>query len=127
MRIILLFSLLLGTLSAWDEFIITYRGVVKENRLYSEQFNVAQAMVKSRGKRRVFLTTIPYRKELSIPALLRENQDLISEELFKQGILTNDALNSQKYTMETKTVITLPPTRITVTIKEDSANIHLIK
>ena len=127
MRIILLFSLLLGTLSAWDEFIITYRGVVKENRLYSEQFNVAKAMVKSRGKTRVFLTTIPYRKELSIPALLRENQDLISEELFKQGILTNDALNSQKYTMETKTVITLPPTRITVTIKEDSANIHLIK
>ncbi len=84
-------------------------------------------MVATKQNDAIFLITLPYTPGEKIPDWLRENQDLITEALFKNGVFTNDTLQTQRYGMDTKTVLTLPPTRITVTIKEDSANIHLIK
>ena len=110
-----------------EQYIISYRGVVKENRLYNEQFNVSKAMVPKAFTAYQELLTLPYKEGESIPMLLRKNQDLVTEELFKQGILMNDTLNKGKYSLESKTVITLPPTYITVTIKEDFVTIRLIK
>jgi len=118
---------MLPLFGAEEQYIISYRGVVKENRLYNEQFNVAKAMVPKHYTAYRELLTLPYREGESIPALIRKNQDLVTEELFKQGVLMNDALTTGKYSLDSKTVITLPPTYITVTIKEDFATIRLIK
>lgn len=129
MRFLIFFFLLFPYLSllADEQYIISYRGVVKENRLYNEQFNVAKAMVPKRYSTYRDLLTLPYKQGQSIAQLIRQNQDLVTEELFKQGVLMNDALTKGKYAIDTKTVITLPPTYITVTIKEDFATIRLIK
>jgi hypothetical protein len=127
LRFLIFFLLFLSSLYADEQYIISYRGVVKENRLYNEQFNVAKAMVPKHYSAYQELLTLPYKKGESIAALIRRNQDLVTEELFKQGILMNDALTKGKYAIDTKTVITLPPTYITVTIKEDFATIRLIK
>ena len=112
---------------AEEQYIISYRGVVKENRLFNEQFNIAKAMIPKKYTATSELLTLPYQKDENIVSLIKQNQDQITEELFKQGVLMNDALNKQMYSLESKTVITLPPTYITVTIKEDFATIRLIK
>ncbi len=127
MRLLIIFFLFCSFLQSQEQYIISYRGVVKANRLFNEQFNVSKAMVPRSYRTARELLTLPYRKGESIPALIRKNQDLLTEELFKQGVLMNDALRQGKYSMDTKTVITLPPTYITVTIKEDFATIRLIK
>ena len=127
LRFLIFFFLMLPLFGTEEQYIISYRGVVKENRLYNEQFNVAKAMVPKTYRTYRELLTLPYKEGESIPALIRKNQDLVTEELFKQGVLMNDALTTGKYSLDSKTVITLPPTYITVTIKEDSATIRLIK
>lgn len=127
MRFLIFFLLFFSYLAAEEQYIISYRGVVKENRLYNERFNVAKAMVPKSYTNYRELLTLDYRKGESVPTLIRRNQDRVTEELFKQGVLMNDALTKGKYAIDTKTVITLPPTYITVTIKEDSATIRLIK
>jgi hypothetical protein len=123
------FSIFLSVLFLYaeDQYIISYRGVVKETRLFNEQFNIAKAMMPKKYAATSELLTLPWQEGDNTVALIRQNQDLLTEELFKQGVLMNDALNTQVYSLETKTVITLPPTYITVTIKEDFATIRLIK
>lgn len=127
MRCITLFLLLFALSHAEEQYIISYRGVVKENRLFNEQFNVAKAMVRKSYESSQELLDIPYRKGENIAVAIRRHQDRLTRELFKQGILMNDALTKRSYTIDAKTVITLPPTYITVTIKEDFATIRLIK
>lgn len=126
-RIILLFLFITIFLHGEEQYILSYRGVVKENRLYTEQFNVSKAMRYKKNENSIPLVTLDYKKEKNIVAFLKTNQDIITQELFKQGILMNDALNKSTYSLDSKTVITMPPTYITVSINEDFVNIRVIK
>lgn len=126
-KIFIIFVFYFINLHCDEQFIISYRGVVKENKLYSEQFNLSKAMKLKDSRDSQFLTTLDYEENEDLILLLKKNQDLLTQELFKQGVMINDNSNNTLYSMDTKTVLILPPTYITVSINEDFVNIRVIK
>lgn len=126
-KIFIIFVFYFANLYSDEQFIISYRGVVKENKLYSEQFNLSKAMKLKDSRNSQFITTLDYEENEDLILLLKKNQDLLTQELFKQGVMINDNSNNTLYSMHTKTVLILPPTYITVSINEDFVNIRVIK
>lgn len=126
-KIFIIFVFYFVNLHCDEQFIISYRGVVKENKLYSEQFNLSKAMKLKDSWDSQFLITLDYEENEDLILLLKKNQDLLTEELFKQGIMINDSAISSSYSVDIKTVLVLPPTYITVSINEDFVNIRVIK
>lgn len=76
-------------------------------------------MIPSQKQRLVATFDIPIpetNSTKSLIALIRANQDLVIEELFKQGVLLTDNQKTIQNTSSNKLVITLPAQQILATI-----------
>ncbi len=66
-------------------------------------------------------------KHLKVAQFFRNNQDAITKELFKIGVLITDRGNVKKYSQLNKSVLTLPPTIISLSVKDNFVNITVFK
>lgn len=113
---------------AAEQYILGYRGVVREHRFFNDTFSVARAMsprpVNKIGKS----YTLPVPKDdTPIPLFFQAHQDAIVQWLLTSGVLVTDRQNTHMTGTETKTVLTLPPTYALVAIKEDFVTITLFE
>lgn len=115
----ILFLILFCTNLLSENFIISYRGVYADQMVYNESFMISKAMIPSQKQRLVATFDIPIpetNSTKSLIALIRANQDLVIEELFKQGVLLTDNQKTIQNTSSNKLVITLPAQQILATI-----------
>jgi hypothetical protein len=107
------------------EFIISYRVVVQNNKVLSEKFNAVLSMNQSNLQKGKKIVDIDCKGFKIVKNCIIYNQDKITQELFKIGILVNDSQTKKTFNIDTKTVLVLPPTRVIIKIKEDFVTIYL--
>lgn len=113
-----------------EDLILSYRGAYKEHRVFNETFHVARAMIPHASTTAIAVFELPLEPEddgKTLTRLLRERQDAVIEELFKNGILLTDASNTTAANTQTKTVITLPALAVRATIKGTFVSIALLE
>lgn len=124
--LLLFLSMLHGTPSG-EQYLVSYRGVVQEHRLFAEEFRVSRSMLEREEAVPDFSFTLENDGSPSVPAFFKNNQDAITQRLFREGVMLSDRQNTSSYDTKSKTVLYLPPTLVTVTVKEDLVTIGLIK
>jgi len=121
-----LFQALYGAPST-EQYLVSYRSVVQEHKLFSENFRVSRSMMEEEQAVPSFSFTLENDGSPSVPAFFRNNQDAITQVLFRKGIMLTDRQTTGSYDTTSKTVLYMPPTLITVTVKEDLVTIGLIE
>jgi hypothetical protein len=124
-KIIILFSLIFFLFGERKEFIISYRIVVQNNQILNEKFNVTLAMNQTNFKIGQKIAEVDCKKFQKLKKCLIDNQDKITQELFKLGVLLNDTQTKKTFNINAKTVLVLPPISVVVNVKEDFATIYL--
>jgi hypothetical protein len=109
-----------------EEYIVAYRQASAKHAILNEKLTIAKAMVASKSARVKYgfdLEIDPQDGGLSLTRLLRRYQDDLLENLLKNGVLLTDAAKYGRGGADSKTVLTLPPTRIGAFVKEDMVTI----
>jgi hypothetical protein len=125
MRLLLCAFFLVSFVGA-EEYIVAYRQASARHAILNERLTIAKAMIPF-GSDRVkssFSFEIE-RKDGKLDALktLKLYQDDLLENLLKNGVLLSDAAKAGRNGADSKTVLTLPPTRIRAFVKEDMVTI----
>ncbi|MDR2639401.1 MAG: hypothetical protein LBC09_06175 [Helicobacteraceae bacterium] len=125
MRVLASLLFIVSIVSA-EEFIVAYRQASANHAALNEKLTIAKAMVafkSSRVKYGFDLEISPQEGKLGAARLLRLYQDDLLENLLKNGVLLTDAAKYGRNGADSKTVLTLPPTRIGAFVKEDMVTI----
>lgn len=123
-----IFLLFLAIPIVAEDLIVSYRGAFVDHKIHNESFMVTRAMIAHGELETVALFDIAVdEKYNSTVDLIRSNQDLIVEELFKNGILLTDNQQTSRNLSTNKVVITLPAQKISVTIKGSLARIAILQ
>jgi len=126
-KFLILFLLSINILISKElSFIISYRLVVKNNMVINEKFNVSKAMEQSRFIKTKKIIKLNCKNQKSIKKCILAHQDILTQKLFKTGILINEKQNKQMLSINAKTVLVFPPTNIVADIKENFVTIYLV-
>lgn len=110
-------------------FYISYRSVLDNSILKTEKFNISRVMVAPEKLSPLTSFRLFTEKEgdLNVPRFFKNNQDTITRELFKEGIFISDSVNIKEKSQSNRSVLTLPPTIVSVSVKDNFVNITLYK
>jgi hypothetical protein len=125
MRAFIFLAFLILSLNA-REFVVGYRQSSAKHAILNENLTIAEAMiaVKSPRIKSSFAFEIaPNERDLSLAKLLKNHQDELLENLFKNGVLLSDEANLRRNGVDSKSVLTLPSARIGAFVKEDMVTI----
>ena len=129
MKVVICFFVLL--IAAWsDELLVSFRIVTQNNRVFSQQFTIAKAMITAKNGQIITVFELPISEnesENGAVKILQHHQDALLEELMKRRILITDNAESRSDNISAKTVITLPTVRIRATVKEDLVSIAVLQ
>lgn len=129
MKVVICFFVLL--IAAWsDELLVSFRIVTQNNRVFSQQFTIAKAMITAKNGQIITVFELPIdenESENGAVKILQHHQDALLEELMKRRILITDNAESRSDNISAKTVITLPTVRIRATVKEDLVSIAVLQ
>ncbi|GHV60284.1 hypothetical protein FACS1894103_5220 [Campylobacterota bacterium] len=129
MKLLICFFALLITL--WgDELLVSFRIVTQNNRVSSQQFTVAKAMIPAKNPQIIAEFELPIGEnehENGAVKIVQNHQDELLAELMKHRILMTDNAESRVENIRAKTVITLPSVRISASVKEDLVSIAVIQ
>lgn len=108
-----------------DEFIISYRAIVKNNVLIGEEFNVAKVLTHSQNPDIIAQCDIELSPDDSNIKTLKQNQNAILE-CFERKLShkIRDDIKSINNEVRTKTTYKIPPCRIL--LDKQNAKIHII-
>lgn len=109
----------------FDEFIISYRAIMKDNALIGEEFKVAKALKKTQNPRIKAFCDITSNSSDSHIKTLKQNQNAIVE-CFEQslGSVIRDDIKYINNEIRSKTTYKIPPQRILLDIQNNK--IHII-
>lgn len=113
------------------DFIITYRVVVKDDLVISEDFAISKSMTKS-DKKGEYLCSLEIDKDennikKNSKQMLESIKNGVLECLLKDGAKINHQDFGTSYKVSSKSFLLLPPTRVRVDLDEDFANIFIIR
>ncbi|MBD3823663.1 MAG: hypothetical protein IE916_04055 [Epsilonproteobacteria bacterium] len=122
---ITLFSL--SNLFGFEEYLISYRYVVKDAILYNESLQVSHAMLPCKGHPTLQTIDLPLAKEDSILSTIKENQEEFIEYIHRLGMQVEHQGETLQSMHTSTTILTLPTTCFKVEINEISAKITPLK
>lgn len=124
--IVLFCSIFLEAAEAF--YIISYRAVSQNHMIQTEKLNAAKAMIINKDlKPTVSFTIEREEKEGVKKSFFTTYQDTIVRELFKRGIFVSDGSKVYGKNEELKTVLTLPPTTVSLSINENFVKMTVYK
>ncbi|MDR0746326.1 MAG: hypothetical protein LBE89_00345 [Helicobacteraceae bacterium] len=110
-----------------EDFIVSYRAVMKDHRLYNENFQVARSMIAHQKSAVVAVFEIPADDTQSALKSIRQNSDRVIEELLQHKIMLTDTVSTHSETASTKTVVTLKALKISAAVKGDTVKIAVLE
>jgi hypothetical protein len=126
MRTLLILSLLSTFLTA-QQYILSYRSVVQANQITYENFLVSRAMKPKKHLKNIASLRYKYEQGMLLTSLIYNYQDDIHAMMFKAGILLHDDTKNKNAMLKERTVLTMPPRYVDISVKGDFATITLLK
>ncbi|MDR3163405.1 MAG: hypothetical protein LBT81_06080 [Helicobacteraceae bacterium] len=124
-RIIFLVAFALPLLS--EDFIVSYRAVMKDHRLYNENFQVTRSMIAHPKSAVTAVFETPTDGTQSVLKSIRQNSHTVIEELLRRGIMLTDTVSTHNETVTTKTVVTLKALKVSAAVKGDVVRITVLE
>lgn len=123
LRLFLFFPFLLAS----NDFILTYKIVVRDAIIYNETYHVSFAMTQSDDTVQA-ICNIPLEEKLypNAYAFLKDERDLVLGCLFNHGVRLRDDSIAYNFASSSQTTLKIPPTRVKADVKEDSVTITII-
>jgi len=110
-----------------QEYIFSYRIVVRDGVIIKENYSITRAMVELDNKWVLFECEIlPKESDLTIKEFFKLYQEAMLSCLFGRGIALREDGALQEYRSRSTTTLSIPPTRLLVEFKDDFATIKII-
>jgi hypothetical protein len=130
LRIILSLLFTLNLLFSADLFyIISYRVVSLNHTIKTEKLFASRAMIVNENLKPILsfeIERVKNPKKIS-GEFFKDNQDQIVEKLVKNGVFVNDSSIVRNRSNGLKTVLTLPPTTVSLSINDNFVKMTLYK
>lgn len=110
-----------------NDFILTYKIVVKDAIIYNETYHVSFAMTRSDDVLEAVCNIPLEEKEYANAyAFLKDERDLVLQCLFHHGVRLRDDSVAYNFASSSQTTLMIPPTRVRADVKEDFVTIGII-
>jgi hypothetical protein len=124
---IILILLVFSSLLSAKQYILSYRSISKAHHISYENFQISRAMRPKTGLLPISSLSVRFSNDISVKKLLLLHQDKIHDMMFKAGILLSDDSKNHNAVIKERTVLTMPPRYVDISVKGDFATITLLK